>query len=50
MTGEGWAAWSESPAGGATKLQRRISEGGEVAAAALEVGAVAAVVEKALVG
>lgn len=48
MTGEGWVAWSESLAGGATKLQRRISEGGEVAAP--EVGAVAAVVEKALVG
>lgn len=50
MTGEGWVAWSESLAGGATKFQRRISEGGEVAEAALEVGAVAAVVEKALVG
>lgn len=42
MTGEGWMAWSESLAGGVTKLQRRISEGGEVA--------VEAVVEKALVG
>lgn len=50
MTGEGWAAWSESEGEGATKLQRRISEGGEVGVAALEVGAAAAVVEKVLVG